>query len=126
MKDIYYICYVKTIIHFFNITLCLVILLLPMQNIVAQDMGEMDCCKTEQSKDCCDSNSTTENNHKKECKDCCTTAHTCASCFVFVFKNTSTEVISEVKLKEKTQNFTYKTPFFESLEDSIWQPPKIA
>lgn len=107
--------------------LCLVVLLLPTQNIMSQDRDEMDCCKTEQSNHCCDTDPIKENNqHQKECTDCCASSHTCASCYIFLFKNYLQEETTQLNFVQKTPNFTYKTPFFESLEDTIWQPPKIA
>ncbi len=92
---------------------------------MGQDTGEMDCCKTETSKDCCNKDAQKETSKKhKDCGDCCTTAHTCSGCYGFLFPNSGEGLSSSIE-QIQLKNFPYTTPFFQSLADSIWQPPKL-
>lgn len=105
---------------------CLGIFIFPKQNFYAQNMENMDCCKTEVKDTSChdtenkDSNKETQNH----CKDCANCNHCISLVNLNINKPETLEIEAAITAHKKAV-FIYNNPHLSFNLQEIWQPPKI-
>lgn len=108
------------------------VFILPKQMIFAQNIENCcskssekeNCCKTEKSKPCHDSNSQNQS-EKNTCGNDCSSCHTCSVNFVINYISPDAYSPLNKNLFAKSNRFNYKISFFPSTIHNIWQPPKL-
>ncbi len=121
----------KTLKIFF-IVLGLSVFILPKQMMYAQTTMQccdkmsvqQNCCKTEKTESC-HSDQPNNQTDKKSCGDECTQ---CQSCTVHIVLNYLSPEINATTANNffiQKLNFEYRSSYFLSTLQNIWQPPKI-
>ena len=106
------------------------VLLLPFQNIMAQQPAKKSCCSTEMSSNCCSSqhkkqSEKKQKSHSGACKDCCNPLQHCSGNYAFPVTDKLENTISPLITTDSKSGFHYQIPALYSLNFNIWQPPKI-
>ncbi len=102
----------------------------PNQLLFAQNT-EMSCCKSsDTASDCCktkqqDEKPCHDSGEKNSCGDHCTSCSSCHFTAIFFYKKQDEQFTSFNKIDVEKKKFTYITPEFSGISQSIWQPPKI-
>lgn len=116
----------------FFIVLGLGIFILPKQVVFAQSSIECcdenstkeECCKN-QKPTSCHSEKSKDNSPQNNCGDDCTQCHSCTVHFVMNFLSSEAGFSLTPHLFVKKINFNYRSTYFSSEIQNIWQPPKI-
>ncbi len=118
----------KKTLHIFTLILCLGIFLFPKQSFAMSSMKLTECCTdTDKTKDCCSADAHHTDQHSKEdCSNsCCNICHSYAS-QVFFSDIKESNILDKSFVGYKKAVYNYSQPYFSSLLQEIWQPPKIA
>lgn len=115
----------------FLIILGLGIFILPKQTVFAQKVENCceqkskkdECCNTEKTKPCHESNPK-KGSEKDGCKNDCANCHSCSGNIALNYISPESYT-SQKQLFIKKISFSYEISFFSSSIQNIWQPPKL-
>lgn len=119
-------------LRIFLIVLGLGIFILPKQMLSAQKKIECceqksakeNCCKKEKPTSC-HSEDSQNSSEKKGCGDDCTQFHSCSVHSVMNYLSPDTKTFLHHHFLSQKLAFEYKSSYFSSNFNKIWQPPKI-
>lgn len=117
----------------FLIILGLGVFTLPGQMLSAQDIEQCcdkpaateNCCTTETT-DACHSENSDKNSQQNNCGNDCAKCHNCVISLVLNFHAAENKLDAAPALIGSAKIYSHKLPFFSSLFQNIWQPPKLA
>ena len=116
----------------FLIILGLGVFILPGQLLSAQEIEQ--CCEQSTSENCCKndakkschSEKSGKNDHQSGCGKDCGNCQNCIISFVLNFYPAVNKMDAVPTIIGSAKIYPHKFPFFSSLFQNIWQPPKLA
>lgn len=105
---------------------------LPKQLVFAQTTIEK-CCKEESSTGCCEqpkkddchTESSNKSSQHEDCGNDCSNCKTCSVNIMLLSAVPPADFQILAKLHTTREDFSYKSPFFTTQIQNIWQPPKL-